>query len=204
MDLDPTLLTWIFFVGGLLLLFLEVFIPGGVALFLGLGGILVAGLRAAGLLVDPMTAFIAWSLLSAGLTVALRPIALRLFGGESTIGITDEDAETMGQTVTVLEEIGEDKTGRVRFRGAAWDARTLEGTLPEGAEGRIVYRDNLTWVVEPTDHSDLDHEFGDALASDKVPIDTSSSDSTQNSDTTSSGDTDAEDTGQQTRSRQRS
>ena len=31
MNLDPTLLTWIFFVGGLLLMLLETLVPGGVA-----------------------------------------------------------------------------------------------------------------------------------------------------------------------------
>jgi membrane protein implicated in regulation of membrane protease activity len=168
MDLDPTLLTWIFFVGGLLLLFIEVFVPGGVALFLGLGGIVVAGLRLFGILTDPFTAVVAWTLISAGLTVALRPLALRYFGGESTVGITDEDAETMGQTVTVIEPISPDKTGRVRFRGAAWDARTMEGALPKGAEARIVYRDNLTWIVEPVDHADLDQELADAIGADAV------------------------------------
>mgnify|MGYP006423104255 CR=1 FL=1 len=184
MDLDPTFLTWIFLIGGVLLLFFEVVVPGGVALFLGLGGIVVAALRFIGLLTDPFTAVIAWALLSAGLTVALRPVALRYFGGDSITGITDENAETMGQTVTVTEPVSAEKPGRVRFRGAAWDARTVEGTLPKGAEARIVYRDNLTWVVEPVDHSDLDQELADAIGQesfeeieDQVSSNTSSSES---------------------------
>ena len=168
MDLDPTFLTWIFLIGGVLLLFFEVVVPGGVALFLGLGGIVVAALRFIGLLTDPFTAVIAWALLSAGLTVALRPVALRYFGGDSITGITDENAETMGQSVTVTEPVSADEPGRVRFRGAAWDARTMEGTLPKGAEARIVYRDNLTWVVEPVDHSDLDQELADAIGRESV------------------------------------
>ena len=184
MDLDPTFLTWIFLIGGVLLLFFEVVVPGGVALFLGLGGIVVAALRFIGLLTDPFTAVIAWALLSAGLTVALRPVALRYFGGDSITGITDENAETMGQSVTVTESVSADEPGRVRFRGAAWDARTMEGTLPKGAEARIVYRDNLTWVVEPVDHSDLDQELADAIGresveniEDQVSSNTSSSES---------------------------
>lgn len=168
MDLDPTFLTWIFLIGGVLLLFFEVVVPGGVALFLGLGGIVVAALRFIGLLTDPFTAVVAWALLSAGLTVALRPVALRYFGGDSITGITDENAETMGQSVTVIEPISADEPGRVRFRGADWDARTMEGTLPKGAEARIVYRDNLTWVVEPVDHSDLDQELADAIGQESV------------------------------------
>lgn len=186
MDLDPTLLTWIFLAGGLLMLFLEVFVPGGVALFLGMGGLVVGVLRFIGLLADPFTAVVAWALLSAGLTVALRPVALRYFGGTSSVGITDEDAEAMGQHVTVVEPVSEDEPGRVRFRGATWDARSMEGTLPEGAEARIVYRDNLTWIVEATDHSALDQELAEAIEADTLDDATSSS-SQSTSSTTSSG-----------------
>jgi membrane protein implicated in regulation of membrane protease activity len=163
MDLDPTLVTWLFVAAGFLLMLLETVIPGGVAFFLGVGGLTVAGLRAVGLLVDPLTAIVVWAFLSAGLTVALRPIALRYFGGTISIGLTDEDAEAMGQTVTVVEPVSADDAGRIRFRGATWDARTVEGRLPDGAEAKILYRDNLTWIVEPVDHSDLDAEFADDI-----------------------------------------
>lgn len=192
MDWDPTLLTWIFLVGGLLLLFLEVFVPGGVALFLGLGGLVVGVLRFVGLLADPFSAVVAWALLSAGLTVALRPVALRYFGGTSSVGITDEDAEAMGQHVTVVEPVSEDEPGRIRFRGATWDARSMEGSLPEGAEARIVYRDNLTWIVEATDHSALDQELAEAIGTDNLDettseatSDASPSESSQNANSSS-------------------
>lgn len=163
LDLDPTLVTWLFVAGGLLLMLLETVLPGGVAFFLGIGGLVVAGLRGVGLLVDPLTAIITWAFLSAGLTIALRPLALRYFGGTISIGLTDEDAEAMGQTVTVVEPVSVDDPGRIRFRGATWDARTLEGRLPEGAEAEILYRDNLTWIIEPIDHSDLDAEFAEEI-----------------------------------------
>jgi hypothetical protein len=69
----------------------------------------------------------------------------------------------MGQTVTVVEPVDDESAGRIRFRGATWDARTTEGRLPKGAEARILYRDNLTWIVEPVDHAALDEEFSDAI-----------------------------------------
>lgn len=163
MDLDPTLVTWLFVAGGLLLMLLETVVPGGVAFFLGIGGLTVAGLRAVGLVTDPLTAVVVWAFLSAGLTIALRPLALRYFGGTISIGLTDEDAEAMGQTVTVVEPVAQDETGRIRFQGATWDARTVEGALPEGANAQILYRDNLTWIVEPVDHSDLDAEYADDI-----------------------------------------
>ena len=81
MDLDPTLLTWLFFAGGVLLMLLETLVPGGIAFFLGLGGIVIAALRAVGLVIDPVTAFFGWVFLSTALTIVLRPLALRYFGG---------------------------------------------------------------------------------------------------------------------------
>lgn len=166
MDLDPILLTWLFVFGGLGLMVLETFIPGGVAGFLGLGGLVVAGLRALGLLMDPLTALITWVFLSTGLTIALRPLAMRFVQGDISLGLTNEDAEAMGQTVTVIEEVGEEDAGRIRFRGATWEARSVEGHLPKGAEAKLLYRDNLTWVVEPADHADLDAELSDAIDAD--------------------------------------
>ena len=166
MDLDPTLLTWAFVVGGLLLMLLETLVPGGVAGFLGLGGLVIAGLRAMGLLVDPLTALVTWVFLSAGLTIALRPLAMRFVQGDFSLALTDEDAEAMGETVTVVEEVGDEDPGRIRFRGATWDARAVDGTLPEGAQATILYRDNLTWVVEPADDADLDAELSEALGTD--------------------------------------
>lgn len=163
MDLDPTLLTWTFVLGGLLLMVVETVVPGGVAGFLGLGGLVVAGLRAMGFLVNPWTAIVTWVFLSVGLTIALRPIALRFVQGNVSLDLTDEDAEAMGQTVQVVAEVGEDDPGRIRYRGAEWDALSVEGTLPEGATAKLLYRDNLTWIVQPADHADLDAELADAL-----------------------------------------
>ncbi len=166
MELDPTLLTWAFVVGGLLLMAVETVLPGGVAGFLGLGGLVIAGLRALGLLVDPWTAIITWAFLSVGLTIALRPLAMRFIQGDISLALTDEDAEAMGETVEVVEPVGEEEPGRIRYRGASWDARTVEGRLPKGAEAKLLYRDNLTWIVEAADDSDLDLELSEATDAD--------------------------------------
>lgn len=163
MDLDPTLLTWAFVIGGVLLMLIEAVVPGGIAFFLGIGGVVVGGLRAFGLLVDPLSSVVTWVFLSTGLTIALRPLMLRFVQGDVSLAMTDEDAEAMGETVTVLEPVAPESPGRIRFRGASWDARTLQGRLPKGAEAQLLYRDNLTWVVEPADHADLDAELSEAI-----------------------------------------
>jgi membrane protein implicated in regulation of membrane protease activity len=171
--LDPALLTWTFVVGGLLLMVLETVVPGGVAGFLGIGGLVIAGLRAVGLLMDPWTAIITWVFLSVGLTIALRPLAMRFVQGEISLDLTDEDAEAMGQTVKVVARVGEEEPGRIRYRGAEWDARTVEGQLPKGAEAKLLYRDNLTWIVEAADDSDLDLELSEATDTDFTPQESS-------------------------------
>lgn len=174
--MDAEMLTWIFFLGGVLLMILETVLPGGVAFFLGVGGLLTGGLRLLGLVSDPVTSVLIWMFLSTGLTIALRPLAARYLGGDFSFAMTDEDAEAMGQTVTVVEPVDAESKGRIRFRGATWDARTTEGRLPKGAEARILYRDNLTWMVEPVDHADLDEELSDALDAQRTESETGSPD----------------------------
>jgi hypothetical protein len=132
-----------------------------------------------------MTAAVTWVFLSAGLTIALRPLILRFAQGDTSLAMTNEDAEAMGETVAVVEAVGSDDPGRIRFRGATWEARTLEGTLPEGAEAQLLYRDNLTWVVEPADHADLDAELSEAIGAD---VSAGDADRTRRSDDRSSDD----------------
>ncbi len=187
MDLDPTLLTWAFVAGGALLMLIEAVVPGGIAFFLGIGGVAVGGLRALGLLVDPLSSVVTWIFLSTGLTIALRPLMLRFVQGDVSLAMTDEDAEAMGETVTVVEAVGPESPGRIRFRGATWDARTLEGRLPDGAEAQLLYRDNLTWVVEPADHADLDAELSAAIGSDVSEGDANRSPSTDDTTSDDSG-----------------
>ena len=187
MDPAPTLLTWAFIGGGLGLMLLETLVPGGIAFFLGVGGLVVGGVRAIGLLGDPMTAAITWVFLSAGLTIALRPLMLRFVQGKISLGTTNEDAEAMGQTVTVLEPVGPEDPGRIQFRGASWDARTLQGELPEGADAQLLYRDSLTWVIEPAGHADIDAELSEALGEDFPDRDDSEETSSTDSSTGTSG-----------------
>ncbi|HYW34699.1 MAG TPA: NfeD family protein [Balneolaceae bacterium] len=150
--MNESLLTWIFAGGGLFLMILEAFIPGGVAFFLGLSGLLVALIRYIGLIASPGISVAIWLICSLGLTIAFRPFLQKYWGGESFFKLADEDYEAMDQIVDVIEPIGAlDNSGRIRFRGSSWKARSEEGTIPAGTKARIKYRDNLTWVVEPVD-----------------------------------------------------
>lgn len=150
--MDIEFITWIFLIGGMLLMLLELVAPSGMALILGASGLLVALIRFLGLLDDPVTATMAWLFTSVALTIAIRPFIKRFFAGETSYKFADEDYEAMDQIVDVVEPLNEyNDEGRIRFQGISWQARTLEGEVPAGTQVKIKYRDNTTWIVEPVD-----------------------------------------------------
>lgn len=150
--MDSETLTWIFIAGGIILMILEAVVPGGVALFLGFSGLLVGLLRWAGLLSDPMNAIFAWLFLSVSLTIVIRPFIRKYLKGERSFKFADEDYEAIDQVVDVVETVTDsDNSGRVRFQGISWQARTIEGSISAGKKARISYRENTTWIVEPID-----------------------------------------------------
>ena len=150
--MDSETLTLIFMIGGVVLMILETLIPGGVSFFLGFSGILVGALRYFGILVEPGSSIITWLGTSIGLILLFRPVLMKYWGGESFFKLADEDLEAMDQIVEVVEPVNsEDNSGRVRYQGISWQARTMEGTLKPGSKAKIKYRDNVTWVIEPVD-----------------------------------------------------
>ena len=44
--------------------------------------------------------------------------------------------------------------GRVRYRDATWEANCHDHTIEAGRKATLVYRDNLVWVVEPSNSPD--------------------------------------------------
>lgn len=150
--MDGEILTWVFLIGGILLMVLETLLPGGVAFLLGLSGLGVGILRYFGFLADPFSATLVWLLSSTALTIAIRPLINRYFKGETSYKLADEDYEAMDQIVEVIEPINDlNNDGRIRFQGISWQARSMEGDIPAGVQVRIKYRDNTTWIVEPVD-----------------------------------------------------
>jgi membrane protein implicated in regulation of membrane protease activity len=153
--MDAETLTTIFFVGGLVLMIIETLIPGGVSFFLGISGLFVGALRWFGILEDPATSVITWLFTSVALILVMRPLLMKYWGGESSYKLANEDVEAMDQVVDVIEPINADNnSGRIRFQGISWQAKTLEGEIPAGSKAKIRYRDNVTWIVEPADELD--------------------------------------------------
>ena len=153
--MDAELLTWIFLGGGTFLMLLETFIPGGVSFFLGLSGLFVGLLRFLGFLLNPGLSIAVWLISSIVLVLAFRPLLKRYWGGESSFKLADEDYEAMDQIVQVTEPVNAfDNSGRIRYQGISWQARSDQGEIKAGSKARIKYRDNLTWVIEPLDELD--------------------------------------------------
>ncbi|WP_138430355.1 NfeD family protein [Fodinibius saliphilus] len=150
--MDAETLTMVFFIGGILLMIVEAMIPGGVSFFLGVSGLIVGALRWFGILDSPATSVITWLFTSVALILAMRPILMKYWGGESSYKLANEDVEAMDEVVEVIETVdAESQSGRVRFQGISWKAKTLEGEIPAGSKAKIRYRDNVTWIVEPLD-----------------------------------------------------
>lgn len=150
--MDLEFLKWIFLIGGVLLVLLELIIPSGFAITLGISGIIIGVLKFFGLLANPLNAVLAWLLLSSALVLLLRPLSKKFFKGESSFKIADEDFEAMDKIVEAVEPINEfDNTGRIKFQGISWQARSFEGDIPAGSKVKIKYRENTTWIVEAVD-----------------------------------------------------
>ncbi len=150
--MDAETLTWLFIIGGGLLMLGELLVPGGIAFLLGFTGLLVGALRFFGLLEDPGTAIFTWLATSTAITILIRPFIKKYFPAETFFKYADEDYEAMDKIVDVVEPITDsDDSGRIRFQGISWQARSLEGEIPAGSQVRIKYRDNTTWIVEPVD-----------------------------------------------------
>jgi membrane protein implicated in regulation of membrane protease activity len=143
----------IWFIGGVVLMLLEFIIPGGIVFFLGLGATLVALLLHLGLIDGWLQAFTIWFVGSLALLFGLRGVVQKILPAQVEKSRTDEDLDAYNQVVKVCERIPAQGEGRIEFRGSTWTARNYHADrdLPVGSKVRIVFRDNLAWLVEAVD-----------------------------------------------------
>lgn len=147
--MSPDIITWLWLGGGVALIIAEYSLPHFFSGFLGAAAILVALLRWAGLITGFTQSFAAWAILSIVLIVSLRQFAIKKLHAESSVQPTDEDVEAHGEVVEVIARISsEDNKGRIRYLGTTWPAVSREGVIEAGEKARLLYRDNLNWIVE--------------------------------------------------------
>jgi len=141
--------TLIVLIIGVILMTLEIILPGGISFCVGLSSILIGLAYQFGLLREPINIFFIWSLLSLVLsTIGFYILKKVNEGAEIKEFIKDDAADAFGEEAVVVEEVGQQK-GRVQFRGTGWSAITLGEKINTGQTVKIVSRDNLTWIVEP-------------------------------------------------------
>ncbi len=149
-DVNPSTL-WL--VGGIVLMLLELLVPGGIVFFLGFSATLVGLLFLLGVMHSPFSAFIAWFIGSLVLLIGFRGIMQRFAPATLDKSSTDEDLDAYNHIVEVAETIPPQGEGRIHFRGTTWRARNYDGDQPlaQGSQARLIFRENLVWIVEAID-----------------------------------------------------
>lgn len=148
MEFDILTLSWL--IGGVALILAEIVVPGGVVVFLGLSAVIVAMLRAVGLLESLISAFTVWFVVSIALLIGLRGVVNRILPGETSFQSPNEDLAALGTVVEVVETVNKsDANGRIHYSGTSWPATSLSGTIPKGSMATMAFRENLVWFVEP-------------------------------------------------------
>lgn len=150
--MSPDAITWLWLLGGIILLASELLLPGLVAMFLGLGALVVALLRWLGLIDSLAYSFTAWFVSSLAFIVFLRSTLQRFVPSETSFTPLEEDTDLFGAVAEVVETVSSSHTdGRISFRGTTWPATSDAAEIPTGAKVTILFRDNLGWRVQPSD-----------------------------------------------------
>ena len=126
----------VWFLVGIAVMLAELAVPGFVIIFFGLGcwGAAVVAAFAP----DAYSAqVIVFLIVSVASLIALRKVAMRVFVGHSE-GPQTEDVGNIpvGARITLDQDLEAGRVGRVRFRGAMWDALS-EDRIPAGSDAEI-------------------------------------------------------------------
>lgn len=137
---------WIWIIGGLVLLGIELFVPMGFYLFImGLSCLTVGALAYMNILTDANNQYLVVAILGIALMFLVRkPLAAMMMslGKETGSDIT-------AQKVTVSETILPGASGRGEHSGTTWNVRNdTEGTLNAGHAYRVSRTEGLTLIVK--------------------------------------------------------
>jgi membrane protein implicated in regulation of membrane protease activity len=132
------------FLGGIILLILEMLIPGLVVIFFGFGAVLT------GILTAIFDLPVAWEIVVFIVSSVLSLIAFRkYFLKKFNKYIPEKEPNDMiGYEAVVIEDIKPNMTGKVLFREVPWKA-TAKRPIKKGEAVKIIESDNLTLFVQP-------------------------------------------------------
>lgn len=139
--------TWI--VLALLFACLEIFVPGGILLNLGIASLLVAIGVHQQILDTWVLTLTTWFILATLLLIVVYFFTDRFFAGDTTVENVHEELDIYGKTVQVVEQIGPGtNAGRVKFQGTTWTALSDGSIISPGSKASIVCKENISLVVE--------------------------------------------------------
>lgn len=139
-------LAW--FVVGLVFFFAELFAPGFIVFFFGLGAWLTA-LLALLLPLSPTAQVAVFVPLSLVLLFALRRYLSAIFkGGQKEDGGDEPGGEAVGATAVVTVAVDPPREGRISYSGSSWRAMAAE-RLVVGQVVEIVGQQGLLMLVKP-------------------------------------------------------
>lgn len=134
---------WLWVLGGLALLALELVTPGGLfALFFGVGALCVAPLAALG--VGEVWQWLAFTVVSLALLATLRNRLLERLERKPAAQVDG----LVGEEAVLLEDVPAGGQGRAELRGVPWSARIASGIpLRAGQRCRVERVDGLVlWL----------------------------------------------------------
>ncbi len=156
--MDWLISPWNWMVFGLVLIALELVLPGLVSVFLGLGALVTAAFLNQGWVSTVEGAMVSFFAASTFLLLFVRAWVGRFLPATRIISETDEVKLALYQRVKVIEAIPPGGEGRISFQESTWKARFASGSrdgAPVGSEVTLLGQDNITYIVghEPGDHS---------------------------------------------------
>lgn len=135
-------------IAGLLLMISELFLPGLILFFFGIGALMTA------LLCRLIPLSIGWQLisfsaLSLGALLGLRRLLKPIFTGSSSAARDGQTNPLIGACGEVQQPIEPGKVGRVLLHGASWKAISDEA-IAAGTSVKVTEQNNLTLTVTTT------------------------------------------------------
>lgn len=149
------MLWWHWMLLGLLLLVVEMLVPGGLfALFFALAALGLGILTGAGMAGPDWLSWVLFAFLSiASLLLFRGPMLTRLTGRAPAHSPIDT---LVGEVVILLEDLSPGSVGRAELRGTGWAVHNLDTIrLPKGTRCRVRRVEGLTlWVGAETSQGD--------------------------------------------------
>ena len=134
--------------GGILLILLEVVVPGAVLVFFGVSALITSFFIYAGIIASHTQAFLFWSAASLVLALFFRRYIHKWFPALERYSPVSEAAEFLWKETEVIADVFPDKdTGRVRFQGTTWNAKSNK-VIPAGSKAYIVGKKNITLFID--------------------------------------------------------